>query len=139
MFNLSRPEKSLILLGPLSKDAGGYGLCREQDKNGRMGEHVTVFSDTKDPDYQKILAMCAEGKRYLEENPRFDMQGFRPKDSYVREMQRYGILPRDIENDGGIDVYAVERAYWRSFWWPPGKSVRVDQASAGKSAVSLRR
>ena len=28
VFNLSRPEKSLVLLAPLSKQAGGYGLCR---------------------------------------------------------------------------------------------------------------
>ncbi|MBI2928738.1 MAG: hypothetical protein HYY24_24000 [Verrucomicrobia bacterium] len=29
VFNLSRPEKSLILLAPLAKEAGGWGLCRK--------------------------------------------------------------------------------------------------------------
>ena len=140
MFNLSRPEKSLILLGPLSKDGGGYGLCRKRDKQGQTGTRVTVFADTTDPDYQKILAMCVEGKRYLEDkDPRFDMPGFRPLDSYVREMQRYGILPDDLQNDGSIDVYAVERAYWRSFWWQPGKSVGVGRASVGDDVFSLGR
>ncbi len=136
MFNLSHPEKSLILLAPLSKKAGGYGLCRERDKNGRMGRHVTVFANTRDRDYKKILAMCVDGKEYLaEENPRFDMPGFRPQDSYVRELQRYGILPADVKNDGSIDVYAAERAYWRSFWWKPESGVEA----VGSNIVSSRR
>ncbi|UCC98952.1 MAG: hypothetical protein JSW66_03510 [Phycisphaerales bacterium] len=117
MFNLSRPEKSLILLGPLASDAGGYGLCRERDENGLPGESVTVFADANDPDYQKILALCREGKRRLAEIKRFDMPGFRPTPGYVREMKRYGILPRDLPEDAPIDVYATDRAYWRSLWW----------------------
>ena len=28
VFNLSRPEKSLMLLAPLAREAGGWGLCR---------------------------------------------------------------------------------------------------------------
>jgi hypothetical protein len=119
MFNLSRPEKSLILLAPLAADAGGYGLCRQRDANGRLGESVTVFADTNDQDYQKILAMCRDGKRRLEEIKRFDMPGFRPTPGYVREMKRYGILPNDLPEAAPIDVYATDRAYWRSKWWQP--------------------
>ena len=33
VFNLTRPEKSLVLLAPLSRAAGGYGLCRSPDAN----------------------------------------------------------------------------------------------------------
>ena len=34
VFNLSRPEKSLMLLAPLAKDAGGWGLCRKVGSTG---------------------------------------------------------------------------------------------------------
>jgi len=119
MFNLSRPDKSLILLAPLANEAGGYGLCRKRETNGRFGESVTVFADTNDQDYQKILAMCRDGKHRLEEIKRFDMPGFRPTPGYVREMKRYGILPNNLPVDAPIDVYETDRAYWRSLWWQP--------------------
>jgi len=123
MFNLSRPEKSLILLAPMATDAGGYGLCKQLSDNGCLGESVTIFADTCDPDYQKILALCRWGKRRLEEIKRFDMPGFRPTLSYIREMERYGILPNDLTEGALIDVYATDRAYWRSLWWQPTISV----------------
>jgi hypothetical protein len=119
MFNLSRPNKSLILLAPLSAEAGGYGLCKKRGKNGHLGDAVTVFADTNDRDYKKILAMCRDGKRRLDEIKRFDMPGFRPTPGYVREMKRYGILPNDLPENAPIDVYATDRAYWRSLWWQP--------------------
>lgn len=116
VFNLTRPRKSLILLAPLSSEAGGYGLCR---RRGKPDETVTVFADANDPDYQKILALCSAGKKHLEHIKRFDMPGFRPLPSYVREMKRYGILPKDLAADADIDVYATDRAYWRSLWYKP--------------------
>ncbi len=119
MFNLSRPDKSLILLAPLAKNAGGYNICKQRNDNGTFGQTVTVFADANDPDYKKILAMCREGKRHLERIKRFDMPGFRPTKSYIREMKRYGMLPRDLHEDALIDVYATDRAYWRSLWWQP--------------------
>jgi hypothetical protein len=156
MFNLSRPEKSLILLAPLSARAGGYGLCREEagarnDQTvergtvarlvtsdvGRPakrasqpqplddaqapspGEPVAIFADANDPDYQKILALCRAGKQRLEDIKRFDMPGFRPDPSYVREMKRFGILPQTLTADAPLDAYATDRAYWRSLWWRP--------------------
>ncbi len=113
-FNLSRPEKSLILLGPLAKDAGGYGACKR-----RPDESGAVFKDRSDPDYQKILAMCRAGKAHLERITRFDMPNFRPSPAYVREMKRYGILPADLPADTPVDVYATDRAYWESLWYRP--------------------
>jgi len=47
------------------------------------------------------------------------MPGFRPTPGYVREMKRYGILPNDLPEGAPIDVYATDRAYWRSLWWQP--------------------
>ena len=109
MFNLTRPEKSLMLLAPLAREAGGYGRCSEEP----------VFDDADDPDYQAILALCRAGKQHLERIKRFDMPGFRPTSSWVREMKRFGILPGDLAEDAEVDVYATEEAYWRSLWWRP--------------------
>ncbi len=128
MFNLSRPEKSLILLAPLASDTGGYGLCKQRDQAGPFGGSVTVFADANDPDYQAILALCVEGKRRLEEIKRFDMPGFRPTAGYVREMQRYGILPKDLFDGAPIDVYATDRAYWQSLWWRPAATALAENS-----------
>jgi hypothetical protein len=117
MFNLSRPAQSLILLAPLSREAGGYGSCVSQ-ADGSGGEQVeSVFASTSDPDYQRILTLCRRGKEHLERIKRFDMPGFRPTSSYVREMKRYGVLGPDLPDDAPIDVYAVDEAYWQSHWW----------------------
>ncbi|MFI5381468.1 MAG: hypothetical protein ACHRHE_19390, partial [Tepidisphaerales bacterium] len=116
MFNLSRPEKSLILLGPLAKAAGGYGLCKPRNA-GAIAAPVTVFADNADADYQKLLVLCREGKRHLEEIKRFDMPGFRPPEMYIRELTRFGILDPTRADAGPIDVYATDRTYWRSLWW----------------------
>jgi hypothetical protein len=41
--------------------------------------------------------------------------GFQPNAYYVGKLQEYGILPTELE--GPIDVYAADRAYWKSFWY----------------------
>ena len=114
VFNLSRPEKSIILLAPLAKAAGGYA---EKDKEN---SHPVIFENTNDGDYQKILAMIQAGKEKLEEVKRFDMPGFKPRKAYVREMIKYGILPAgfDIENEN-VDVYKLDEQYWESLWYKP--------------------
>jgi hypothetical protein len=118
LFNLTRPEQSLMLLAPLACEAGGYGTCRRESAEGEAeGEAAApVFADTSDPDYQRILALCREGKEHLERIKRFDMPDFRPTAGYVREMKRFGILPADPGDGAEIDVYATDQAYWRSLW-----------------------
>jgi hypothetical protein len=108
LYNLTRPAKSMLLLAPLARDAGGYGLCRG-----------AVFSSAQDPDYQAILASIAEAGRYLERVKRFDMPGFIPRSDWVREMKRFGLLPVTHNPDVSVDYYAVERAYWKSLWYAP--------------------
>jgi len=122
MFNLSRPEKSLILLAPLAREAGGLGLCPYGDRNDASGATNVVFSDAKDADYQRILSLCMDGKQYLQANQRFDSPDFRPSDPYIREMKKYGVLPANLDSQAHIDVYAAEEAYWQSHWWTPGTS-----------------
>ncbi|MFH1717672.1 MAG: hypothetical protein ABIF19_10000, partial [Planctomycetota bacterium] len=113
------------------KEAGGYGLCRVNQPDGRT---AAVFSNTEDGDYQKILAMCREGKKCLEQIKRFDMPGFTPPAGYVSEMKRYGVLPADLPDDATIDVYAIDRKYWQSLWYDPdpgapGLSDSAEQSS----------
>jgi hypothetical protein len=109
-YNLSRPEKSRLLRAPLAKEAGGMGLCSK-----------TVFASTVDSLYQKILAAVRAASRNLMAQKRFDMPGFRPNEHYIREMQRFGFLPKNLGPNDPIDVYAVDRAYWDSFLYRPAR------------------
>jgi hypothetical protein len=114
VFNLTHPEESLILLAPLATNAGGWGLCR-------AGTNATggVIQSTEDPDYRRLLALCLAGRDRLQAIGRFDMPGFRPRGDWVREMQRYGILPRALGEAEPVDVYGTERRYWESLWYKP--------------------
>lgn len=106
VFNLSRPEKSLMLLAPLAADAGGWQLCRQANQ-----PHA-VFANVGDADYQCLLAMIEAGRQDLERIKRFDMPGFQPRGAYIREMQRYGVLPRTLPPDAAVDPYQTDRIYW---------------------------
>ncbi len=128
IYNLTRPDQSLILLAPLSRKAGGYAEgvpgTPKQVRENRAGPpkpavHPVVFADTNDPDYQKILAHITAAKTKLDEIKRFDMPGFRPRPEYVREMQRYGVLPKNLPPDAAVNVYATDEAYWQSLWHRP--------------------
>jgi hypothetical protein len=55
------------------------------------------------------------------------MPGFRPNQHYLREMQRFGFLPKDLKPGDPVDHYAVDRAYWDSFLYQPQES----RAAAG--------
>jgi len=109
LFNLSRPEQSLLLLAPLAKEAGGFGWCGKP-----------VFSSKDDPDYKTLLAMVEAGKTNLEEIKRFDMPGFKPRPGWIREMKRYGVLDknysREEDTEGKLDFREIERKYWESLW-----------------------
>jgi len=96
----------MIFLAPLSRKAGGLESC------GRP-----VLADSGDADYQKVLLAVRDAKKRLDQIKRFDMPGFRPRAEYVREMKRHGILPADLPEAAPIDVYATDRAYWRSLWY----------------------
>ncbi len=106
--NLSRPAKSLLLRAPLPRAEGGLGICGP-----------SVFKNRRDPGYVELLGSIEAAARELRKHKRFSMQGFRPNEHYIREMQRFGILPREIAPDDPIDVYATDRAYWESFWHRP--------------------
>ncbi len=111
LCNLDRPEKSLLLRAPLGKGAGGMELC------GRA-----VFADGADPDYREMLAAIRDASQRLAQHKRFDMPGFRPNRSYIREMQHFGILPKALPDNASVDTYAADRAYWKTLeYQAPGK------------------
>jgi len=116
LMNLTRPDKSLMLLAPLAKSAGGY--ADSADKDSKDG-HFIVFKDMADPDYQVLLAAIGKTKEYLDRIKRFDMPGFRPNRHYIREMQLYGFLPKNFSDDTPVDPYALDCRYWESFWHKP--------------------
>jgi hypothetical protein len=135
VVNLTDPARSPILLAPLAKDAGGWGLCKGELRSSRRGwprdpdamaepaatSNVSaIFDSADDGDYRKLLAGIEKSKKQLDQATRFDKPDFHPNRHYVREMKRYGILPADADPDGRqIDVYATDHAYWRSFWYQP--------------------
>jgi hypothetical protein len=104
LYNLSRPEKSVLLLAPLAKRAGGHAICGD------------IFSSTEDADYQLLLAGIRETKAHLEKITRFNMANFQPEPEYLREMKNYGILPATFRPGEPINVYETDRKYWESFW-----------------------
>ena len=129
IYNLTRPDESLILLAGLSQAAGGYAAGEsvheaspvKEDRADRPMpvEHPVVFENASDPDYRRILAHIRAAKARLDEIKRFDMVGFRPNEHYVREMKRYGILGESAGLGEALDVYATDRAYFQSFWHEP--------------------
>jgi hypothetical protein len=115
LCNLDVPETSILLRAPLAKAAGGLGLCGRE-----------VFKDREDADYKLFLDAIETGGRNLQATKRFDMPGFRPNEHYLREMQRFGILPKGLAPDAPVDPYATDQAYWRSFWYVPPPPVAKD-------------
>ncbi|MFQ6132909.1 MAG: hypothetical protein ACE5R4_12790 [Armatimonadota bacterium] len=105
IINMTRPELSPLLLGPLARDAGGWGSCGE------------VFADTSDTDYQRLLQSLKRGKQARDAIPRYATPGWRPNRQYVREMKRFGVLPAsfDLSRDQ-IDPFETDQSYWRSLW-----------------------
>ncbi|NLX56777.1 MAG: hypothetical protein GXY58_16850 [Planctomycetaceae bacterium] len=135
LYNLSYPEKSMILLAPLAKEAGGYGWCKDG-----YGQAV-VFRDKTDPDFQVILRTIQAAKTQQEKAGWYELPGWQPNPHYVRWMKRWDILPErfDAAKDP-IDPFETDEAYWRSLWYCPPEAKTAlspiasptDAAAAGK-------
>ncbi len=116
LLNFTRPEYSPLLLGPLAKEAGGYGTCTPP-----------VFIDTTDPDFQTILSGIRTAQKNLANRKRFHTAGFKPNEHYLREMKRFGVLPPSVDPQRDpLDVFAVDQAYWRSLWYKPTAAGPLD-------------
>jgi hypothetical protein len=111
-FDLTQPDKSALLLAPLSREAGGYGICNVSSP---------VISDKNDDTYKAILSGIERAKRRLDEIKRFDMPGFVPRPEYIRELKKFGIIPMDHDPLSVLDFYDAEQRYWHSLWYAPPK------------------
>ena len=108
LLNISNPEHSPLLLGPLSKKAGGWGSCKYQ------------FGGTNDPNYQILLGTIWKHKRRVDQVPRYGMPGFKPNRQYIREMKKFGVLSPEFDlSRDAIDVFETDREYWKLFWYRP--------------------
>ena len=123
LYNLTTPEKSLLVLAPLAKTAGGYATGKESKhaKPNKPLHHKIIFKDKTDPDYVILLKSIQRAKQQLDTIKRFDMDGFRPPYGYIREMKRYGLLPKSHKPTDPIDPYKLDRIYWKSLWYKPTK------------------
>ncbi|MDR1922850.1 MAG: hypothetical protein LBQ66_00630 [Planctomycetaceae bacterium] len=110
LYDLSYPEKSVMLLAPLAKSAGGYESCG-----------TAILTSKDDPKYQSILAGITRTKQHLDSIKRFDMNDFIPRKQYIRELQKYGILPKTHNPTTPVNTYDLEQKYWRSLWYSPKK------------------
>ena len=124
VFNLTRPERSLLLLAPLAECSGGLQLCRND-----CGEPAALFANQDDPDYRTLLAMVTAGKERLEQIKRFDMPDFQPRPEYLREMRHYGILPTESAGELRMNAYLLDRQYWESLWYRPLENRPEDEKS----------
>ncbi|MDP6045118.1 MAG: hypothetical protein QGG25_05895, partial [Phycisphaerae bacterium] len=131
VYNLTNPDKSLVLTAPLAKTAGGYAEGKPNPKPIRENlaeapkliKHPVIFADAKDPDYIKILTHVRAAKAKLDEIKRFDMPGFKPNSHYIREMKRYKVLDPAFDlKTQKIDVYEMDMKYWQSMWHKPVKN-----------------
>ena len=112
--NLTRPEKALLLLAPLDKNAGGLGYCRKG-----KGSHA-VYKSKSDPGYKALLDYMNVLKKAQDNNKRYNMPGFKPNGHYIQNMKRYGIIPADYDpKTQEIDVFKTDRDYWESVRWKP--------------------
>jgi len=128
-YNLTDAARSPILLAPLSRAVGGWGLCRKEPFDAKpkpadvkRAPPANVFASTDDPDYQKLLIEIQKAKAALDKIKRFDMPDFVPNQHYIREMKRYGVLAADLDPQSErIDPYKTDADYWRSLWHRPEK------------------
>ena len=117
VFNLTRPEKSLILLAPLAQRPGGYGLCQPADAPAGAGESVIHRTIPATDAAGDVRGRQAAARRRSSGST---CPASAPRPEYVREMKRYGVLPEafDPARDP-FDPYAIDRIYWESLWHRP--------------------
>jgi hypothetical protein len=108
IVNISEPEKSFLLRAPLAKDSGGLGICSR-----------IVFENKNDPLFKEIVQSLNRTRKKLEQDKRFDMSGFRPNKDYIREMQKYGLIKKNLQDDETFDYYKIEREYFDSWYYDP--------------------
>ena len=124
VFNLSRPDQSLILLAPLARAAGGYGLC--QPRTAPAQAEGAVFASKHDPGF--ILA--GHVRRSANATSTISSASICPLPAAIRPRDaalRRAPPRRSTLTKRSVDVYAIDRQYWESLWYrpapPPGNVI----------------
>ncbi len=112
-YNVTDPAKSLLLLAPLAKDAGGLGWCVPEKHDG---DKAPPFAERDSEDFKTLRAFVDEIVTAFG-RPRWFQDGFRPRDFYIREMKRFGALPAAFDADRDtLRPYAADRRYFRTIY-----------------------
>ncbi len=117
-IDLTKPEMSLILRAPLSKSAGGLGLCKKakhRSKKAETAPPVEVFTSTDDPLYKDTLNRIRKAAKTLK--PAYYQDGYRPPRGYFDQMIRMGVLKGKPEKP---DFYAIDQHYFNTVQSGPG-------------------
>ena len=128
LINATRPEKSAVLLAPLSREAGGWGAC------------PNVFKSKDDPDYRRILTATINWQSEWKKSYVFGSPTFQVNHQYIREMARFGILPENARARD-INPYETDQRYWEIFHYKPktyeGRISRTTESSAGNTSSAM--
>ncbi len=111
-FNVSHPEKSILLLAPLAKSAGGLAIC---EKVKGVDSSAPVFDSKGDPDYQ-VLVDFAKLITDRYSAPTWFEPGYVPPTWYTRQMIDFGMLPKDHPFDKSYDIYKADADYFRMIY-----------------------
>jgi len=115
LYNLSEPEKSLVLTIPLAENAGGSAKP--------ANSHPVVFKDKNDPHYADVLnALRAASELLAKVSPFEDSPNFRTTAGYVEKMRFLKILPADFPHEGKLDARKADAAYFEHV----GKNAVID-------------
>jgi hypothetical protein len=127
LINATRPEKSAVLLAPLRKEAGGWGICPD------------VFESKDDPDYKIMSVAAADWQVEWQKSCAFGSPTFQVNHQYIREMVRFGILPENT-HAADVDPYETDRRYWEMFHYKPETYehiTRITEPSDGKQPSAM--
>ncbi len=118
-YNMTNPEKSLILLAPLAKSAGGLELCKPKKRRGKVDKNqpeTPIFRDRSDPDF-KMLEQLVSVVKEQQGHPRWIDDDHKPVFWYIREMKRFGALPKDFDPEKDkLNGYEVDARYFNNIY-----------------------
>ncbi len=136
--DLENPSQSYILQAPLSKEAGGLGLCRqakakssgEATPNTAETKPAAVFYSRDDDGYKAVEQYISDvvngriGTGNWQASvdvtqPAYWQKGFVPSQYYTRELKRYGVLDKKWQPGDDTDWFEIEERYYDIFYAKP--------------------
>ena len=116
LLNRTRPAKSLLLLAPLAKSAGGYATeSRDNVKSGKARAMPIIFQNTDDPDYKALLSAVTP---YKPLRPHLARERF----------AKWGFVPANLRPGEACDPHEVMDRYFADPWWKPNGSQTQEQS-----------